>query len=138
MRLKSADLVLLTNVCSKLSYLGETEQAEELREMIERLKSSRQVEREKCRRRAAANRRAGYAWKSSAHPKRSKWYENKKITSVPDTADYETPPDEGYYDEVGGYHDCATGTSPSGKYCGECCRTSCADCSVYLAEKGEQ
>ena len=34
----------------------------------------------------------------------------------------------GYYDEVGGYHDCAEGWNPNGVWCGECTRISCANC----------
>lgn len=33
-----------------------------------------------------------------------------------------------YYDDVGGYHDCATGWNPKGMYCGECTMVSCRDC----------
>ena len=35
---------------------------------------------------------------------------------------------EGYYDEVGGYHDCAEGWNPNGVWCGECTNKSCAKC----------
>ena len=35
---------------------------------------------------------------------------------------------EGYYDEVGGYHDCAEGWNPNGVWCGECTKKSCANC----------
>ena len=40
---------------------------------------------------------------------------------------YEDYP-EAYYDEVGGYHDCAIGWNPNGVWCGECTRISCANC----------
>lgn len=36
--------------------------------------------------------------------------------------------DEAYYDEVGGYHDCAEGWNPNGVWCGECTCLSCANC----------
>lgn len=36
--------------------------------------------------------------------------------------------DESYYDEVGGYHDCAEGWNPNGIWCGECTNKSCANC----------
>ena len=35
---------------------------------------------------------------------------------------------EAYYDEVGGYHDCAEGWNPNGVWCGECTNKSCAKC----------
>ena len=35
---------------------------------------------------------------------------------------------EAYYDEVGGYHECAIGWNPNGVWCGECTRISCANC----------
>lgn len=136
MRLKSADLVLLTNIYNKLLYLKEIEQAEQLNTLIARLKHNQKIEREKCRCRAAENRKAGYAWKSSHHPKKSKYLDNEN-TNVIKTVD-DAPPDKGYYDEVGGYHDEAMGYSPSGNFCGECTNESCADCSVYAAEKEEK
>lgn len=36
---------------------------------------------------------------------------------------------EAYYDDVGGFHDCAIGWNPNGVWCGECTRASCRDCS---------
>lgn len=35
---------------------------------------------------------------------------------------------EGYYDNIGGYHDCAEGWNPNGVWCGECTSISCAKC----------
>lgn len=35
---------------------------------------------------------------------------------------------EGYYDEVGGYHNCAEGWNPNGVWCGECTKKSCSGC----------
>ena len=35
---------------------------------------------------------------------------------------------EGFYDEVGGYHDCGIGWSPKGTWCGECLKSSCKRC----------
>lgn len=37
--------------------------------------------------------------------------------------------DEAYYDDAGGFHDCAEGWNPKGKWCGECTMLSCRDCS---------
>ena len=34
----------------------------------------------------------------------------------------------GFYDEVGGYHDCGIGWSPKGTWCGECLKSSCKRC----------
>ena len=34
-----------------------------------------------------------------------------------------------YYDDVGGFHDSATGWNPKGMYCGECTMESCRECS---------
>lgn len=39
---------------------------------------------------------------------------------------YDRP--EAYYDEVGGYHDCAEGWNPNGVWCGECTEKTCANC----------
>ena len=36
--------------------------------------------------------------------------------------------EEAYFDEVGGYHDCAEGWNPHGVWCGECTNKSCANC----------
>ena len=36
---------------------------------------------------------------------------------------------EAYYDDVGGFHDCAEGWNPKGVWCGECTKGSCRDCS---------
>ena len=36
---------------------------------------------------------------------------------------------EAYYDEIGGYHECAIGWNPNGVWCGECTCISCANCS---------
>lgn len=42
----------------------------------------------------------------------------------------------GYYDEVGGYHCEAIGYDPHGNWCGECCRGSCASCPEYTKKEG--
>ena len=42
--------------------------------------------------------------------------------------------DTGFYDDVGGYHDCGIGWSPSGNWCGECNLASCKNCP----SKGEE
>ena len=42
---------------------------------------------------------------------------------------------EGYYDEVGGYHECAIGWNPNGIWCGECTSLSCANCPSRYEEE---
>lgn len=46
--------------------------------------------------------------------------------------------ENGYFDEVGGYHESAIGYAPTGEWCGECCRASCKECPTFdkLREKG--
>ena len=44
---------------------------------------------------------------------------------------------EAYYDEVGGYHDCAEGWNPNGVWCGECTRPSCKGCPSERVENNE-
>lgn len=73
MRLKSADLVLLKVIHNKLVYHHENELAKRLQVLLGELELKQDKEREANRRRAEANRKAGYAWKSSNHPKRSKY-----------------------------------------------------------------
>ena len=38
---------------------------------------------------------------------------------------------ETYYDDVGGFHDSATGYNPVGTYCGECTKLSCKGCASW-------
>lgn len=45
---------------------------------------------------------------------------------------------EGFYDEVGGYHDCGIGWSPKGTWCGECTFASCKYCPNVIKEKREE
>ena len=46
---------------------------EPLKEMLGQLKNKQTKEREASKERAAKNRKNGYVWKSSYHPKRSKY-----------------------------------------------------------------
>ena len=46
--------------------------------------------------------------------------------------------DNGYYDEVGGFHEGGCGTSPSGEFCGECSKQSCKDCVVWKKEQEQE
>lgn len=43
--------------------------------------------------------------------------------------------DEEYYDDVGGFHDCAIGWNPNGVWCGECTKVSCRDCPSRDSEE---
>ena len=37
---------------------------------------------------------------------------------------------DGYYDEIGGYHEGGTGTAPNEEECGECSRRTCRGCAA--------
>lgn len=74
MRLKTAELDLLVVIYNKLAHIGEDELAGQLYAVISRLQERQSVERKSCRERAAKNRAAGYAWESSIHPNKSKYY----------------------------------------------------------------
>lgn len=73
MRIKARDLVLLNHIHGKLLRHNETELAQQLSTLLGELASKQNKEREANRLRAEANRKAGYAWKSSTHPKKSKY-----------------------------------------------------------------
>lgn len=73
MRIKAADLILLKHILGKLVRHGETELAQRLKELLGELEAKQKTEREANRRRAEKNRKAGYAWNSSSHPKKSKY-----------------------------------------------------------------
>lgn len=75
MRLKNAEVDLLVLICNKLTHIGEQELAEQLDAVISRLKERQSAERKGNRERAAKNRAAGYAWNSSIHPNKSKYYD---------------------------------------------------------------
>lgn len=73
MRIKAADLILLKHIRNKLVQYQEVELAQQLGGLLGELEMKQTKEREANRKRAEANRKAGYAWKSSNHPKRSKY-----------------------------------------------------------------
>lgn len=73
MRIKAADLILLNHIHGKLIRHHETELAQQLGVLLDELEAKQTKEREANRLRAEANRKAGYAWKSSVRPKRSKY-----------------------------------------------------------------
>ena len=76
MRLKRDDLELLREIHASLYTEGKRELSVPLAGLISRLESSRENERQQNRERAAANRKKGYQWKSSYHPKKSKYRED--------------------------------------------------------------
>lgn len=76
MRLKTSELALLEVIYHKLTTLDELDLCQQLGAVIAQLKERQAVEREGCRQRAAKNRAAGYAWDSSIHPGKSKYYKN--------------------------------------------------------------
>lgn len=73
MRIKADDLDLMYRICDCLLMHGDKNEAAALKQSVERLEDERRTEREKNRCRAEQNRRAGYAWHSSHHPKKSKY-----------------------------------------------------------------
>lgn len=73
MRIKAADLILLKHIRNKLVQYQEVELAQQLGGLLGELEMKQTKEREANRKRAEANRKAGYAWKSSNHPKRSEY-----------------------------------------------------------------
>lgn len=73
MRIKAADLALLRHIYGKLIRHNETELAQQLQRLLGELEMKQSKEREANRLRAEANRKAGYAWKSSTRPKKSKY-----------------------------------------------------------------
>lgn len=44
--------------------------------------------------------------------------------------------DNGYYDNMGGFHKDGTGYNPHGVWCGECCSSTCEGC--VNADKTEE
>lgn len=76
MRLKNADLILLKNIHSYLEKCDRKDLFAALGKLLERMEANRNEVRESNRKRAAANRRAGYKWASSEKPSSSKYYGN--------------------------------------------------------------
>ncbi len=74
MRLKKADMALLRNIHGKLICHEESALAQQLGTLLGEHDAKQKDEREANRLRAAANRRAGYAWDSSERPKKSRYY----------------------------------------------------------------
>lgn len=74
MYIRTGELELLHNVCDKLTSYNETELTNQLEKLINRLEESRQSMVDDSRMRHEVNRKNGYKWKSSYHPKKSKYY----------------------------------------------------------------
>lgn len=57
------------------------------------------------------------------------WFRQRKIKVIQKVPSLE--PDDGFLDEVGGYHEGGCGTGPDGVFCGECSSSSCVGCVVW-------
>lgn len=42
---------------------------------------------------------------------------------------------DGFYDEVGGFHEGGTGNAPDGSFCGECSSASCGPCPIWTRQQ---
>lgn len=74
MRIKNADFILLKNVLAYVKSCGRPDLSTALEELLNRLAEEQDKVREGNRKRAAANRRAGYRWPSCEKPETSKYY----------------------------------------------------------------
>jgi hypothetical protein len=75
MRVKADDLALLSDIHGCLIQQGYVEKAQKLGILLDRLEAEHERERASNRLRAEKNRKNGYVWKSSHHPKHSKYQE---------------------------------------------------------------
>lgn len=74
MRLHNEELDLLIETCKYLEAEGgRKDLAGALLKIINRLDEQREITRNANKKRASKNREKGYAWKSSHHPKKSKY-----------------------------------------------------------------
>ena len=80
MRLKNDEYMLLKRIHWELLSGGKEGLAAELQNLLIRFETTREKTREHNRLNAQANREAGYAWKSSNHPKSSKYYSTKELS----------------------------------------------------------
>ena len=64
------------------------------------------------------------------------WFRQRKIKVLQKEPGLES--DDGFYDEVGGYHEGGCGTGPDGVFCGECSSSSCAGCEVWRRRREAQ
>ena len=74
MRLKNEEYMLLKRIQWELMSCGKGELAARLQNILKRFEEARDKRREHNRLNAQANREAGYAWPSSQHSKKSKYY----------------------------------------------------------------
>ena len=78
MRLKHSDYVLLTRILDFLNnHTGRSDLSIPLGELLKEYEAQRDKTRADNRRRAKANREAGYVWPSSSHPTRSKYFQEE-------------------------------------------------------------
>lgn len=75
MRVKADDLTLLNDIHGCLIRHGQVEKAQKLGILLDRLEAEQEREMASNRLRAEKNRKNGYVWKSSHHPKHSKYQE---------------------------------------------------------------
>ncbi len=78
MRLKNDDLKLLREIHSYLYEAGKRELSVPLAGLISRTEQHNNEERLAAKERGERNRKDGYKWKSSHHPKKSKYYKQKE------------------------------------------------------------
>lgn len=79
MRVKNQEFDLLVEICKYLKVEGgRKDLAESLEKMLSRFSDERQKANDRQREAQAKNRENGYAWPSSYHPKKSKYYEKGK------------------------------------------------------------
>lgn len=64
------------------------------------------------------------------------WFRQRKIKVLQKETGLE--PDDGFYDEAGGYHEGGCGTGPDGVFCGECSDSNCAKCEVWHRRREAQ
>lgn len=43
--------------------------------------------------------------------------------------------DEGFYDDIGGYHEAGMGWNPNGNWCGECSQSTCRECPNKIQQE---
>lgn len=75
MRVKNEEFDLLVEICEFLKSDGRREDlAESLENVISRFSDERRKANDRQRKAQTQNRENGYAWPSSYHPKKSKYY----------------------------------------------------------------
>lgn len=78
MRIRKSDYELLDSIHTHLLEIGEFDTALLLARLLNRLATQQDAERRANKERASRNRAEGYKWKSSYHPKKSKYQKEAK------------------------------------------------------------